>query len=494
MNKLHRVLVIVSIIAAISVGFFCEAATAGASGPEDVPTSLVQIFVQSNSVDLSSPWQKKGVESSSGSGVIIDGQRILTAAHVITDYVSVEVKREGMTKRYIADVEFIGNECDLAILTVEEKTFFDGVTPLALGETPELQDVVSVFGYPIGGNAVSVTEGIVSRVEVSSYMHSKRNLLLAQIDAAINAGNSGGPVIAEGSLVGIAIQAIDGAENVGYMVPAAVINHFLEDAEDGTLDGFPELGISVQPIQNPAMRQSLGMDEELTGALVSKVHFGGSLHGAVEAGDIILEIDGQQIAEDLTIPFGNGKRVNFSNVAPSKQVGQSISITILRKGKRIERMVDLKSTPYLVTRPQYLRNPPYYIFGGLVFQPLTMEYLDLFEGFFYNDAPSHLKFYTYYNNEASEDKRQVVLISKVLAAPLNRGYQEMGDLIVESVDGKRPRDLKDLASLIEYGEGPLVEIKTQSGETIVLDRERVARDTKEILEMHGVWADRSGDI
>jgi S1-C subfamily serine protease len=477
-----------------AAGLSGHPAYAGSSGGEEVPPSLVQVFVQSNPVDLSSPWQKQGVESSSGSGVIIDGNRVLTAAHVIAEYVSVEVKREGMTRRYLAEVAFTCHECDLAILTVKDGELFEGVEPINLGDTPELQDVVSVFGYPIGGNAVSVTEGIVSRVEVSSYVHSKRSLLLAQIDAAINAGNSGGPVVAGGSLVGIAVQAIDGAENVGYMVPAAVIGHFLTDITDGRVDGFPELGVTVQSIQNPAMRESLGMNEELTGALVSKVYFGGSLYGAAEVGDIILEIDGQQIAEDLTIPFGGGNRIKFSNVAQSKQMGQTLSIALLREGKRIERTVELKGTPFLVPRPQYSRSPSYYIFGGVVFQPLTMEYLDLYEEWYANTAPDELKFYSNYGNEALEDKRQVLLINKVLAAPLNRGYQDMGDLIVESVNGKRPRDLKDLAGLIENGKNPLIEIKAQSGETIVLDRELVLRDTREILEMHGVHADRSADI
>lgn len=494
MNNFSRALVTVCVAAFVSFGFFAQPAVTEASNADEVPPSLVQIFIQSNPVDLSSPWQKQGVESSSGSGVIIDGNRILTAAHVITESVSVEVKREGMTKRYIASVEFTCHECDLAVLTVKEPGFFEEVDPINLGDTPELQDVVNVFGYPIGGSAVSVTEGIVSRVEVSSYVHSKRSLLLAQIDAAINAGNSGGPVVADGSLVGIAIQAIDGAENVGYMVPAAVIGHFLEDIEDGKLEGFPELGVTVQAVRNPAMRKSLGMSEEHTGALVEKVFFDSSLHGFVQPGDVLLEIDGQQIAEDLTIPFGNGKRVEFSNVAQSKQVGEVMSVAVLRNGKRLEGSVELKSTPFLVPRPQYSRNPSYYIFGGVLFQPLTMEYLDLFEGWFSNNAPEELKFYANYSNEAFEGKRQIVLLNKVLAAPLNRGYQDMSNLIVESVNGRKPRDLKDLADMIENETSLLIEIKAQSGETIVLDREQAVRDASSILEMHGVHADRSRDI
>jgi S1-C subfamily serine protease len=494
MNTFHRFFITVCVITVTVFGLYGHPAFAGPSGAEEIPPSLVQIFVQSNPVDLASPWQKKGVEPSSGSGVIIDGQRILTAAHVITDYVSVEVKREGMTKRYLAEVEFVCHECDLALLTVKEQVFFDGVDAMELGQTPQLRDVVSVFGYPIGGSAVSVTEGIVSRVEVSSYVHSKRNLLLAQIDAAINPGNSGGPVVVDGSLVGIAIQAINGAENVGYMVPAAVIDHFMVDVRDGNLDGFPELGASVQTIQNDAMRSSLGMGEELTGALVARVLFDGSLHGFVKPGDVILEIDGYKIAEDLTIASGNGKRVKFSNVAQSKQVGDTMTVAVFREGKRLEGTVELKSTPLLVPRPQYLRNPSYYIFGGVVFQPLTMEYLKLFDTWWGNDAPEELKFYANYSNEAFADQRQVILINKVLAAPLNRGYQDVGDLIVESVNGQKPRDLMHLAGIIENEKSPLIDIRAQSGESIVLDREQALRDSAGILEMHGVHADRSADL
>lgn len=489
MNKLYRVSITASIVLVTFLSSFNYSAIAGDTEIEEVPTSLVQIFVQSNPVDLDFPWQRQGVESSSGSGVVIDDHRILTAAHVITDYVSVEVKREGMTKRYVADVEFIGNECDLAILTVDDKSFFENVTPMKLGKTPELQDQVSVFGYPIGGDAVSVTEGIVSRVEVSYYAHSLRELLIAQIDAAINSGNSGGPVVANEYLVGIAIQAIDKAENVGYMVPGAVISHFLEDIKDGKFDGFPELGASTQAIQNDALRGLVGMSEHQTGALVCKIFYGGSLFQVAEIGDVLLEINDQEIAEDLTIPFGNGQRVSFTYAVQSKQVGESVSLAILRNGKRIERIGELKSNPLLVPRPQYLRDPSYYIFGGLVFQPLVMEYLDL-----YDDAPDDLVFYGFYNNFASEDRRQIVLINKVLAAPINRGYQDMGDRIVESVNGKIPRDMEDLVKIIENTNGPYVEIKAESGELIALDFERATKENPKILEMHGVVAERSKNL
>lgn len=91
---------------------------------QEVESSVVKIIVHSNPPDLLSPWQKSGIEASSGSGVIIDGHRILTSAHVVEDAVSIEVKRAGRSERYSATAEFVGHDCDLALLTVEDERFF----------------------------------------------------------------------------------------------------------------------------------------------------------------------------------------------------------------------------------------------------------------------------------------------------------------------------------------------------------------------------------
>jgi hypothetical protein len=83
----------------------------------------------------------------------------------------------------------------LALLTTDDDSFWEGTTPLQLGGIPELQDPVAVIGYPTGGDNISVSVGVVSRVEPQQYTHGATNLLAIQIDAAINPGNSGGPAV-----------------------------------------------------------------------------------------------------------------------------------------------------------------------------------------------------------------------------------------------------------------------------------------------------------
>jgi S1-C subfamily serine protease len=105
---------------------------------------------------------------------------------------------------------------------------------------------VHVLGFPVGGDEVSITEGVVSRVEVQSYSHSHSRALAVTVDAAVNSGNSGGPVVSclTGKLIGIAFQGYAGSsvENQGHMVPIPFVHHFLEGVHRGN-PKLPSLGM-----------------------------------------------------------------------------------------------------------------------------------------------------------------------------------------------------------------------------------------------------------
>lgn len=76
------------------------------------------------------------------------------------------VKKRGDETKYLAKVLAVGTECDVALLTVEDDAFWEGVQPIRLGPMPMLQESVAVVGYPVGGDTTSVTAGVVSRIEV----------------------------------------------------------------------------------------------------------------------------------------------------------------------------------------------------------------------------------------------------------------------------------------------------------------------------------------
>ncbi|KAF5836411.1 trypsin-like cysteine/serine peptidase domain-containing protein [Dunaliella salina] len=188
----------------------------------EMAEAVVKVFCVHCQSNFSLPWQRRRQFSSTSSGFIVPGNRILTNAHCVEHAASLKVKRRGSDEKFIADVVATGAECDIAMLKVEDPSFFEGVKPVQFGDLPNLQDSCIVVGYPIGGDTMSVTSGVVSRIEVTSYVHGSTELLGIQIDAAINSGNSGGPAFNDrGQCVGIAFQSLKGAddaENIGYII------------------------------------------------------------------------------------------------------------------------------------------------------------------------------------------------------------------------------------------------------------------------------------
>ena len=143
------------------------------------------------------------------------------------------------------------------------------------GTLPETLQEVMVYGFPTGGDALSITKGIFSRIVYEEYSHSSLSFIAGQIDAAINAGNSGGPVIVDNKIVGIVMQALksDDTENIGYMIPTPVIEHFLKDIEDGSYNNFPVLGLDTQKMESPSMKRKYGIGDKQTGVLVVHVYW-----------------------------------------------------------------------------------------------------------------------------------------------------------------------------------------------------------------------------
>ena len=171
-------------------------------------------------------------------------------------------------------VLFIAHDCDLALIEVASPDFSKACRRSTFGGIPELESTVSAYGYPIGGQRMSVTTGIVSRIDFQLYTHSSIDQHLAiQISAQINPGNSGGPVMQSGKVVGVAFQGYSGdvAQGVAYMIPTPVINRFLKDVEDGRYDRYVDLGITYSKLQNPAQRRFLGLKDDDRGVLVNSV-------------------------------------------------------------------------------------------------------------------------------------------------------------------------------------------------------------------------------
>ncbi len=452
------------------------------------PSQVVRIFATTQEPDYESPWQTNSPASSTGSGVLLGPDRVLTGAHVVADATFLQVQTVFDPEKTVATVEAVCHDADLALLRVSAP--FEDVEPAALGELPARRDRVSVVGFPIGGEEVSITEGVVSRLEVQEYTHSQRHLLAITVDAAINEGNSGGPVFHEGLVVGIAFQGLDDAENIGEAVPATLIRRFLEGVEEGRPLEVPGFGVSVQNLENPRLRQHLRMEEGESGLLVTNVEYGGSAWGVVQPGDVLLRIDGVTVANNGTVQE-NGIRTHIEVLLGERFVGDDLPVTLRREAERIETVLELRPASDLVPRSRYGVIPTYLVFGGLVFQPLTRDFLRTWDDW-RDRAPREL-LALYYLGHRSEERREVIVLSQVLASDLTIGYGPLYWDWVDKIDGEVPRDMADFARRIDGATGTL-ELTMSSKARILLDVDEARAVHEKILTRYRIPADRSTNL
>jgi len=468
-------------------------------GWELMLNSVVKVFCTSTSPNYAQPWQMKRQSSSTSSGFVVSGKRIIGNAHGVTNASSIRVRKHGDAKKYPANIEFISHESDLAILTVPDPQFWNGLLPLELGGVPRLHENVSVAGYPTGGDNLSVTKGVVSRVVVGTYSHSGENLLCVQIDAAINSGNSGGPAMQGNKVVGVAFETLSSAQNIGYIIPVPVIRHFLEDIDrHKRYTSFPRIGFTWQKMENESLRKAFRVPDDKHGVLISSVEPLDNAFGILRRDDVLLSVDDHDIADDGTVFFRRGERVSFRYVESTKFVGEEMSMKVLREGKEIEVKVQLEARKALCPLHLHDHLPSYYVHAGLVFTVLSRSYLYHEWGKeWHKKAPVELVEHAYYGILEKEDQ-QVVILSQILVDDINTGYQStFHNLRVERVNGVKINNLSQIVQIVEASERsgePFIRFDLDRDKIVCLETEAARTATSRILKQNNISSAKSIDL
>ncbi|KAG4981830.1 hypothetical protein GLYMA_10G021800v4 [Glycine max] len=455
--------------------------------------AVVKVYCTHTAPDYSLPWQKQRQYTSTGSAFMIGDRKLLTNAHCVEHDTQVKVKKRGDDSKYVAKVLARGVDCDIALLSVESEEFWRDVEPLRLGRLPHLQDSVTVVGYPLGGDTISVTKGVVSRIEVTSYAHGSSDLLGIQIDAAINPGNSGGPAFNDqGECIGVAFQVLrsDEAENIGYVIPTTVVSHFLTDYErNGRYTGFPCLGVLIQKLENPALRAWLKVQSN-EGVLVRRVEPTSDANNVLKEGDVIVSFDDVRVGSEGTVPFRSNERIAFHFLISQKFAGDTAELGIIRAGSLIKTKVVLNSRVHLVPYHIDEGQPSYLIIAGLVFTPLSEPLIEE-----ECEDSIGLKLLARARYSLAKFKgEQIVILSQVLANEVNIGYEDMGNQQVVKFNGTRIKNIHHLAHLIDSCKDRYLRFEFEDSYVAVLEKESVTAASPSVLSDYGIPSERSSDL
>ena len=471
--------------------------------PGSIENSVVKVFSTMRYPDLYRPWTKQSPSDATGSGVVIEGKRILTNAHVVEYASRVEIQANQAGDKISATVVAIAPGIDLAVLKLDDETFFDTHPPLPRAQMlPDIKDAVMAYGYPKGGDNLSITKGIVSRIEFTLY-HFPVSGLRIQVDAAINPGNSGGPAVVGDKMIGLVFSHLNDSENIGYIIPCEEIELFLKQlAGGGEYHGKPAIFDDWQTLEDPALRSFLKLPKSVEGIVLHEPYDSGAGY-PLKKWDVVTKIGDTPVDDQGMIKVGANLRIHFEYMVQKVARDGHVPLTVVREGKEIH--VDL---PVSTTCPRVLPTldgayPSYFVYGPLVFSNAAMEYLEGFtksasgnriiEMFGARGSPLIRRMG---DKPAFDGERLVVVSSPFFPHKITEGYGPPITEVVKTVNGIQIKNLAHLVQVLRdcKDEFITIEFDDRMGEALVFRRNEIMTATDDILTDNGIRSQGTPDV
>jgi len=461
---------------------------------------VVRIHVVQHTPDVLRPWTKNSPQQVKGSGVVIEGKRILTNAHVVRYASQIYVQPNQSAERIPARVEAITPSMDLAVLKLDDESFFDNRGAIAFAdELPRVKDTINVYGYPTGGSELSVTQGIVSRIEYTDYYYQVSGLRI-QVDAALNFGNSGGPAVSDGKLVGLVFSLIQNAQSIGYLIPVEEIQLFLTDIADGKYDGKPQLYDSIQTVENDALRQKLRLPAGVNGVMVTEPYRQDANYPLKEW-DVITRIGDTPIDSEGKVAVRYDLRLSALYLVQKLAKNGYIDVTIFRDGKLIPMTIPVQSRRELVMPYLLNASPRYFILGPLVFSQVTQDYVERATA--QRPLPASQQnsplITRRYDKPRFDGEELVIVASPMFPDRITKGYDDPERFVLSEINGHRVTSLRDLVQFLHDDREPQITLKfakasRRTHETMVFNRAELLESTAKIIEENGIRYPYSPDL
>ncbi|HME39776.1 MAG TPA: trypsin-like peptidase domain-containing protein [Steroidobacteraceae bacterium] len=499
-KRIALVLCCVVCSVAIAAAPRAMARAADAERAPNIENSVVKVFATMRYPDPFKPWTKQAPSEVTASGVVIEGKRILTNAHVVLYATQVQVQANAAGDKVPATVVAVAPGIDLAVLQLDDAVFFDTHSPLArANKLPQIKDAVLAYGFPTGGNSLSITKGIVSRIEFVAYNYPVSGLRI-QVDAAINPGNSGGPAVAGDKMVGLAFSKLGGdTQNIGYIIPNEEVELFLKDIADGRYDGKPAMYDELQTLENPALREYLKLDKSVEGMVVHRPDKSDASYPLKEW-DVLTRIGDTPIDNQGMIKLDKDLRVSFAYLIQRLADNGKVPATIVRGGKSMQIQLPVSSQHPTLVADLHGGYPSYFIYGPLVFSAASWQLVSSIENnaglLRLLGAVKSPLITRAFDTPDAETEELVVISSPFFPHKLANGYSNPAGSVVASVNGTHVRSLKHLVALLRDLKDPFVTIEfdQRGNEALVFSRTAMLAATDDILTDNGVRAQGSPNM
>lgn len=455
-------------------------------------SSLLKVNVTFQSYNLQIPWQKETSSGRRGLGVVLPNNRVLVTAQMVADATYIELELPDSGQKITAKVQAVDYEANLAVLApnspAKEKGFFSALKGMEVDTSARIGDALSVWQTGRVGELI-VTPMRISKVMTQGYVVENAAFLVYEATGIIRseANSFTLPIVKGGKLAALLLR-YDSKNQVATLLPAPIINHFLQDVADGKYDGFPSLGVEFQITLDEQFREYLGLKSDAPGVFINNVMKGGSADKAgVKKGDIMISINGSSIDSrgDYQDPqFG---ALSVSHIVRGRSfVGDDVEIRVIREGKEIvlkSQLTRKNIEDYLVLPYLFDKGPKYVLSGGLLFQELTRSYLNSFGNEQQGGPILRLQRIANTPDEfEKEGRKKIVFLSAILPTSSTQGYERMNGQVVEEVNGKKITEIADVATALKEPKDGLHIVKLREFPYILhLDALKVEKDNLQLL-------------
>ena len=407
--------------------------------------SVVTLEVAHKQYDYYQPWTRQ-MRRQQKTGLVVGPREILTTADELFDRTLVRVQKGGRGQWWVGEATWIDYNANLALLTVAEPEFWNGLQAAAFGTlAPDAK--LQVLRWRQGNlerRQAEFTQYTVREAQLSPINH-----VVLEADSDIQNAGWCEPLVSDSHVVGL-VRAQAGRNCIA--IPASFIRSILDARQKGQYHGLGFFHFYWQRAENPDSLARLNLPGNPRGIIVIDVPDRPDSGAKVlRPNDVILRIDGfdLDIQGDYHDPeYGYLMLENLST--RYKWAGDEVKMRVWRENKELDvtyRLPKYEYTNSLVPFATYDQEPEYLIAGGLVFQPLTDPYLQSWGAEWRRRAPFRLAHYR--DEYRTKERPGLVILSQVLPDPYNLGYEEQKYLVVDTVNGQRVSSLSDLREALQ---------------------------------------------
>jgi S1-C subfamily serine protease len=423
------------------------ASSAWAKNLED---QVLRVYSYVQRPDYDSPWSARATERLVHMGVVVDAEHILVAAYAVTWAQHYEVEKIGDNRRYPLELVFVDPSVNLALLRFD-KDRPDGLKALPIGGDMAVGQSINLYqgleGESLVSNSLRIREVEVRSVFLTGY-------LLPQYVLEQRRTGYGWfePLIQNQKLVGAAIAQSGSSV---YALPARLIQRFLDDVRKAPYEGFVSLGMSLVPLLSPDLRSWAKAEQTRDGVWIHSIQDTSPFAGKVKDGDILLEFDGIPVSARGSYQHPKWGRISVMERLSEKRPGQKLQLKLLRRGETLTVEAELQRVdPGKQRIPSAIgEDPIYMIFGGLILQELSQGLLESWGPQWRKRAPLPYTFHEAYHAEATQGGRgRYVVLQRVLPLEFNKGYHELEDFFVSTINGQPVHNIEDAAKAFNQEE------------------------------------------